>query len=193
MRLDDSVFAAVLPRRHRQRCLRFGTPRLVRALQRAGAQVHERMPGSPPLGVGNLSRSAGGPLWPYSKSHQSGRDADLAPYQVDADGRPVPAEDLVTFGPDLRSASGRVFDVPRTWLLVRALLEDSSIEVKWLFISRPLRRALLEEAQRQKAPPLVISRAERVLHQPSDAPPHDDHLHLRIRCTAAERALGCRD
>ena len=33
----------------------------------------------------------------------------------------------------------------------------------------------------------------RVLHQPSDAPPHDDHFHVRIRCTQGERDEGCVD
>ena len=40
---------------------------------------------------------------------------------------------------------------------------------------------------------LHISRASEVLHQPSDAPPHDDHFHLRIRCTADERKADCVD
>ncbi len=190
--LFDSAAARVLPRRHATRCLNFGTARLVAALARAGARVQRELPGAPQLGVGNLSRARGGPIRDYSHSHQAGRDVDLAFYQLDGAGSPVAADDLRHFGPDLEGEGGVRFDVGRNWALVRALLEDSSIDVAWLFVSEPLRQALLAQAKREKAPGPLLARAEQVLHQPSDAPPHDDHLHLRIACTAAERKAGCR-
>ena len=39
--------------------------------------------------------------------------------------------------------------------------------------------------------PRVLVRAAYVLHQPSSGNPHRDHFHVRIRCTAQERAAGC--
>ena len=48
-------------------------------------------------------------------------------------------------------------------------------------------------ARKSKASAKVIAAAEQVLHQPSDAPPHDGHFHVRIRCTAEERDQGCAD
>lgn len=192
--LTESPAVRVLPTRHQARCLAWGTARLVTALAAAGDAVRAAVPGSPPLGVGNIGRPRGGSLAPYSHSHQAGRDADLAFYATDAEGLPVPAEDLEHFGDDLRSReSSRRFDVRRNWALAAALLSNPDIDVKWLFVSDALKTALLAEARRQHADAALLKRASEVLHQPSDAPPHDDHFHLRIRCTPAERKVDCRD
>ena len=165
---------------------------MVEALRHAGASVRARLASSPPLGVGDLSRARGGPIAPYSRSHQSGRDSDLAFYRLDAQGAPVVADDLIRFDAQGQTRDrAQTFDAERNWLLVRALLEDRTIEVEWMFISEPLRKTLLAEAAREGAPAELAQRAARLLHQPSDAPPHDDHLHLRLRCTAAESRAGC--
>jgi penicillin-insensitive murein endopeptidase len=185
VQLKESPTVRVMPRRHRARCLDWGTERLVRAIEHAAAKV-----GGPALGVGDLSRAGGGPI-SFSHSHQSGRDADLAFYALEGE-RPVTAEDLTKFDEHLKADGGLVLDVRRQWRLVQALLEDSTIDVRWMFVSEAIRTALLAEGARVKAPAAVLARAGEVLHQPSDAPPHDDHLHLRIRCTAEEREAGCR-
>ena len=173
--ITESETLRVLPRRHKARCLNYGTERLVRALERAAAAV-----GGGPLGVGDLSRARGGSIAPLSSSHQSGRDADLAFYALDG-----ALDDLARLEPAR-------LDVARQWRLVVALLEDPSIEVRWMFVSDDIRSALLAEGRRQRAPKALLERAGAVLHQPSDAPPHDDHLHLRIACSAEETAAGCR-
>jgi len=190
--LEPSEAIRTLPRRHQRRCLNWGTTRLVAALQRAAEAVRQSSPDSPPLGVGDLSKARGGPIPPYSRSHQSGRDADLAFYQLDEQGQPVPAEDLLSFDARGYADSGKSrFDARRNWLLVRALIEDPEVDVQWMFISRPLRQALLEEARKLKEPAPLLERAERVLHQPTDSRPHDDHFHVRIRCAPEERSAGC--
>lgn len=173
--ITESESLRVLPKRHKARCLVFGTERLVRALEAAAAKV-----GGQPLGVGDLSRARGGSIAPLSRSHQSGRDADLAFYALKG-----PLDDLEALRPG-------ELDVARQWRLVAALLEDPSIDVRWMFVSEPIRAALLAEGERVKADPATLVRARRVLHQPSDAPPHDDHLHLRIACSPDEAAAGCR-
>jgi penicillin-insensitive murein endopeptidase len=190
--LQSGEAVRTLPRRHERRCLNWGTPRLVDALRRAGEVVRQASSDAPPLGVGDLSKARGGPIRPYSRSHQSGRDADLAFYQLDEQGQPVPAEDLLAFDAQGQTGNGkRRFDRRRNWLLVRALLEDKGLDVQWMFISKPLRQALLEEARSLKEPAWLLERAEQVLHQPTDSRPHNDHFHLRIRCTPEERAVGC--
>ena len=189
--LTETTAVRVLPKRHRARCLSWATPRLIAALERAGREVQKAVPGSAALGVGNLGRARGGSLAPYSHSHQAGRDGDLAFYGLDAQG-PVALEDLERFGEDLKSKDGKLkFDVVRNWALVAALMSDESIELKWIFVSSTLREALLVQARKSKASPAIISAAEKVLHQPSDAPAHDDHFHVRIRCTKDEE--GCVD
>lgn len=193
VKLTESDAVRVLPRRHKERCLWWGTPRLIGALERAGREVQRAVKGSPALGVGNIGRAQGGSLAPYSHSHQAGRDCDLAFYRLDEHG-PVAAEDLEHFDASLKSPDGALhFDVARNWALVAALLSDEHLDVKWLFVSDELKKALLAHARKVKADAKLIERAREVLHQPSDAPPHDDHFHLRVRCTAAERADDCLD
>jgi penicillin-insensitive murein endopeptidase len=196
VQLKPSASVHVMPQQA-QRCLDWSTPRMTSAIERAGADVASAIPGSPPLGVGDLSRAQGGEIRAYSKSHQSGRDADLAFFQLDEKGRPVAAEALVRFDAALKGAAAdgarRIFDVPRNWRLVRALLVNPKIHVRWLFVSNAIRSALLQQAIREKTPEPLLARVSAILHQPSDAPPHDDHLHIRIACEADELAHGCRD
>jgi penicillin-insensitive murein endopeptidase len=194
VKLEVGAFLRLLPRQA-QRCIDWGTPRLVAAIERAASAVAQALPSPVPLGVGDLSRARGGPIWSYSRSHQSGRDADLAFFLLDERGRPVAADDLVPLDSSLRGVTPdgarRFFDVVRNWRLVRALLADPGIHVRWLFISNPLRAALLAEARHEGTPQPLLARAAQVLHQPSDAPPHADHLHLRITCEPRE--TRCRD
>lgn len=180
--------------RHRKNQTRWGTEQLVALIQAAADHVGTKAPGAP-LRVGNMSRKAGGDIR-WSRSHNSGRDADLAFYVVDAkSGESVPAPDLLRFDEhgvpagrgDLR------FDVARNWLLVEGFLNQTDINVQWLFISLPLKQMLLDEAARVGADPEVIRRAESVLHQPTDALPHADHFHLRIGCSRDNRLDGCLD
>ena len=176
------------------RDLRYTTDELATALAGAAARVAAEFPGSV-LSLGNLSARAGGPI-PFSVSHQNGLDADVAFYVRDAAGAPALPPDYLHFGADLRSrdhGGGWRFDTPRTWAFVRALLSDPTVDVQWLFVSTALRAVLLARARSSGAPPALLARAARVLHQPGDAPPHDDHLHVRIYCPAGDRPLGCED
>ncbi len=176
--------------RHRQRNTRYGTAELVGAIERAGREVHDQLGGAP-LRVGNIGFRSGGPI-PWSASHQAGRDADIAFYVLDEDGASIPAPDLIEFDDDGRSHDPPLqFDVPRNWALVRALLNDPEIKVQWLFISEGLKILLIEHAIEIDEPRELIDRAAKVLHQPTDAAPHDDHLHLRVGCARIDRLEGC--
>jgi penicillin-insensitive murein endopeptidase len=106
----------------------------------------------------------------------------------------VALEDLARFDAALKSEDGKFkFDVVRNWALVAALVSDEAIELRWIFVSSALKDALMAQGRKSKAAPKVLAAAARLLHQPSDAPPHDDHFHVRIRCTQAERDEGCVD
>lgn len=172
--------------------LRHGTPAIIALIEAAAADVARHHPGAI-LGVGNISRAQGGDI-PWSRSHNAGRDADLAFYTKErASGRPAVTPDLFSFAADGTNAAEPqlVFDVPRNWALVRALLTSDAAQVQYLFISDPLKAALLAHAQDAGEPAELIARASRVLHQPTDALPHDDHFHLRIYCPEQDRLLGC--
>lgn len=191
---EDLTSLAVRPVT-RSRGATHGTRALVALLSKAAQRVAREHPGSV-LWVGDLSRAEGGPLPPH-RSHTNGRDVDLAFY-VSRDGRdgPVPADQPAMVRAD---ASGRIagsrdlfFDRARNWALVRALLEDPGVVVQWIFVADHLRALLIDHA-RQVAPPALVARAERVLAQPKDSSPHDDHFHVRIYCGLEERLQGCLD
>lgn len=180
--------------KHRQRGLRWGTEEIVDALRRAAADVADQYPGST-MRVGNIGRKHGGDI-AWSNSHNSGRDADLAFFARRAsDGKRLPTPGLVGFDADGEAIGepGLVFDVPRNWALVESLLTHPDIGIQWLFISNALKEKLLDYARRQGKSESLIRRAKHALHQPSDAPPHNNHLHLRITCAEQDRLEGCLD
>lgn len=176
------------------RGLDWGTEALVDTLARAAKAVNDAYPGSV-THLGNLSRRGGGDI-PWSASHNSGRDADIAFHLLDPSGAPTQRTDLVTLddaGWAFDAEGALRFDVERNWVLVRALLTDPNSTPQYVFVSDPLRRLLLTEAERRDEPRAIIAQARRVLRQPRGKPPHDDHLHLRIHCARRDLTHGCRD
>jgi penicillin-insensitive murein endopeptidase len=173
----------------------WGAPRFVEALERAAATVARARPG-PPLVVGDLSVRWGGQL-PEHMSHRTGHDVDLLLFVSTLSGAPVASPGFVRFDTDglaWDEANERFlrFDVSRTWLLVKALLEDDEARVEWIFLSRPLQGLLIEWARARGEDDELVLRAERVLLQPGPpAETHDDHLHVRTGCDVAEMARGC--
>lgn len=168
----------------------YGTDELVGAIVGAADAVREKLPGAV-LQVGNLSREGGGDIGP-SRSHNSGRDADIAFYLTDAAGKPAHPDGLVALGRDGRSRDGRYrLDLERSWALVRTLLADDRVQLEWAFCAAWLRGLLLDHARAVGEDPAVVVRAETVLKQPSDSSPHDDHFHVRVYCAAEDRAYGC--
>ena len=173
----------------------WGVPRLVAAVQSAAATVAQAAPGGPPLVVGDFSARTGGKI-PHHASHRTGRDVDLLYYFTDVYGQPVKSPGFVNIGSDsIAEVPGtRQFvrlDVAREWQLLRALLTDPNIEILWMFVSRNIKALLLQQALALGEPTWVIWRAQQVMYQPRDSAIHDDHVHLRIACSATERPLGC--
>ena len=193
------------PRAWRQRGNRYGTEELIDMVSRAGANVRSQSRRSL-LGVADLSPKKGGATM-WHRSHHSGRDVDLIFYSVDeqgkamappelqmvpfdAKGKPIPPELGKEFEADWAQ---RRFDTKRNWLLVESLLSDPEVRVQWIFVSDGLRARLLSWARKRKRPQWVIEFASRVMYQPGRKAPHNDHFHVRIYCTRADRAQGCVD
>jgi penicillin-insensitive murein DD-endopeptidase len=178
---------------------RFGTPELVGTLERAAASVAHRFPGGAPLRVGDLSGPGGGRHHRHG-SHRTGRDADLLFYATDTHGRAVGSTGFVRFDrfgfariPPGAPRGGQtvVFDDARNWALVRALLMDEQAPVQWIFCSNGIKARLLRHAALHEPSAEAVFRATWALHEPTGALPHDDHFHVRVACTAAQRASGC--
>ena len=171
-----------------------GTDELVAALVKASRDVARLAPGGA-MAVGNVGRVGGGDI-SWSISHNSGRDADLGFFLLGPDARPFAARDLVRLDANLRGVADGTpvrLDLRRTWLAVRSLLTNPDAEIQWLFVSSPIRKALLEFAKQRKEPPGVQARAEEAMAQPAHTKPHDDHVHLRVYCAPDDLLEGCQD
>jgi penicillin-insensitive murein endopeptidase len=199
-----------VPARWRPRERRFATDELVRLVKRVARRVRQRHPGSV-LGVADMSQRGGGPIRAHY-THASGRDVDLLYYATDVDGKPARPRAMTRFNqnghglapllvadrePDTptrtRSARLRRFDVARNWALVKTLALDESGLVEWIFIARHLSWRLTRYARRTGEPEWLIERAAWLMCQPSNSTPHANHMHVRVFCTEADRALGCRN
>ena len=163
---------------------RWGLPALVKMLERSAKKVAKKHPGAV-LGVGDISRKNGGDIFLH-RSHESGRDADIAFYVTDVRGRNFLPDTFVRFEGSVESAShqGVRFDVAKNWALVQAWLEDPTARVSHIFVADPLRRMLLAHAK-PRVSPALYNRAALAMMQPSNALPHDNHFHVRISCPAA--------
>lgn len=183
--LRDGPFLRV---RERTRALSYGHPALVLMLTRSAGDVARAYPGSV-LFVGDLSAENGGPSSGH-RSHQSGRDADVAFYMRTRLGAPSTADHFVAFGAEgtAKDGSGLVFDDARNWALVRSWLRDGRARVSHIFVSRDLRARLLAYGARVDGASTVAAIEQR-LHQPRSSSLHDDHFHVRISCPPGQSAI----
>ena len=125
--------------------------------------------------VHDISRREGGRM-PGHRSHQSGRDVDIAYYQKRCSGacrfRRLRPDDL---------------DVQRQWTLLESWLREDRVEA--IFIDYSLQEPLYNEARRQGA---TRGQLRRWFQYPSGRtyplgkirhfPKHRDHLHVRFSC-----------
>jgi penicillin-insensitive murein endopeptidase len=191
--VSDSDTHYVVPA-HRNRNTHYGTAELLALIHDTAHGLNNRFEGTR-LAVGNMSTDGGGDIY-WSRSHNSGRDADFAFFVEDADGNPVSVvPDLISMRADgtARYHPNWRFDVERNWALIESLVTSQAARVQWVFIYAPLRAKLLDYAEDQGVDEAIIERAENVLRQPSDSARHDDHFHVRIYCSFEDRLEGCVD
>jgi len=183
----------------------YGVEELIAAVARAAHAVLSSSEKAL-LGVADLSPIAGGRSR-WHRSHQSGRDIDLIFYSVDAEGQALdpPTSEMIHYDAEGKAYAPRRtvyaeegwekrrFDVERNWRLLESLLADPSVRIQWIFVSDGLRAQLLDHAVENERPTWAIEYAKVVLRQPADAPPHDDHFHMRIYCSRTDRFHGCVD
>ena len=156
----------------------FGTAETVRYLADAISAVARQYPGTLPLRVNDLSRQGGGWLRP-PRSHQGGRDVDLAFYDK---GGQHPGR--------VRDRRGAM-DIPRNWALIKALVTETDLQ--FVLVDRSIQRELYRYA-------LSIGEdtewLDKVFHagQASlvkHARRHRDHFHVRFYSPRAQE-LGRR-
>lgn len=167
----------------------YGHPALVLMLRRSAQELAKAVPGSVMI-VGDLSRHSGGPLAGH-KSHQSGRDADVAFYMRDRSGRIHVPDRFVAFDGNGRATdgSGLVFDDYRNWLVVQSWVRDRRAGLSHIFVSRALRARLLAYGRRTPQFKQHADEVSRLLKQPENSTAHDDHFHVRISCPSRQQGL----
>ena len=173
---------------------RYGTDELLDLITGVGRRM-ARQVSDVKLVVADLSSQGGGAAKAWHHSHQSGRDADLVYYMRGPDGKPWEADAMHEFGPDgkAKDGTGISVDIPRTWLLVKALVTAPEARVQWVFMFEPIAAKLVEHATQIGEPEALIARARMTLKQPGDSARHDDHLHVRVYCSDRDKPFGCVD
>ncbi len=202
--IPDSGAGFVTPEPWRARGLRYGTDELVGVIERAAAAVAREYAGAV-LAVADLSAQQGGAV-PRHASHQSGRDADLIYYAIDRAGDPFrPDHYMAHFGSDGRAVSAdspvpasqideRFFDLQRNWALIAALVSDPDVRVTRIFVSSRVRSWLLAYARVSAVPQDLLDRVQGVLYTARDTSSHQDHMHIRVGCSADDVEQGrCSD
>jgi penicillin-insensitive murein endopeptidase len=173
---------------------RYGTDELVDLVTGVARRMSARIKGVK-IVIADLSARGGGGSFEFHRSHQSGRDADFLYYWRDADGKPMEPDAMRVFDAHghAKDGSGITMDVPRTWLLVKELLDAPEAPVQYIFIYEPLAKLLLDHGKAIGEPEALLAKARRVLRQPGDSARHDDHMHVRIYCSPEDREYGCID
>ena len=77
--------------------------------------------------------------------------------------------------------------------LVRTLVWSQRPQIQFIFVSRGLRKLMLDYAVRRQEHREILRRARRVMQQPGNSSPHADHFHVRIYCSPQDRTAGCVD
>lgn len=106
----------------------WGTEETLGYLDAALRKVHETIPDTPPLELGDISARTGGPISPHL-SHQSGRDVDIAYFYVGEQRW-------------YRRGNAENLDLARNWAFIRALVTETDVE--FIFMDNSI-QALLKD------------------------------------------------
>lgn len=154
----------------------YGTAETVQWFVEAFAALHEHDERVPRVRVHDLSRAEGGDLADH-RSHQSGRDADVAYFRTDCRRSPC----------SFRTTTKETLDVARQWQLFRYWLAAGVVDM--IFVDRSLHEVLYEEARRTGATEAELSRwfqYPRGTGNPYGVirhfANHANHFHVRFVC-----------
>ncbi len=153
----------------------YGTEETVRSIARIIERAHEKFPDTKPLAIGHISAQHGGHLSPH-KSHQAGRDVDIAYYLTQGQ-RGLVAETTTTL-------SGA-----ETWVMVKTALLETPVEM--IFMDNGVQRLLVDHALAHGESPEFIDEVFLVRGKNPAAPirhlhGHHNHFHVRFHSPNAE-------
>jgi len=154
----------------------YGTEETIAGLMRAITLVNQRIPNTPKVVIGSISKENGGHFPPH-KSHQSGRDADVGFYYN-------PGFQIA------KPANRENLDVERTWELVRTFVIETDVDM--ILIDTKVQRLLEVHALRRGEDPLWLKSLFHGNGSPytaliMHAPGHDAHMHVRFSSPVARQ------
>lgn len=159
----------------------WGTEETVESIRQAFDEVRRHHKRAPRIPVHDLSRRNGGPIDDH-RSHESGRDADIAYFQ-----RRCPRGVC-----SMRNILPRQLLVGPQWTLLRSWIRRGQAQV--IFIDYSLQAALYRHARLQGATPRQLTlwfQYPRPRSQPVGIirhyPNHRNHLHVRFVCSRGDR------
>jgi LysM repeat protein len=162
----------------------WGTDETVRGVVAGFAFVRKQLPRAPRLSIHDLSLPHGGRIEEH-RSHQSGRDVDIAyPRKRCSDG-------VCGFA----KLAPQDMDTATAWTLLRYWLEHDQLEA--VFVDYRLQAPLYREARARGATSEQLSRWFQYPRGRSETlgvirhyPKHDDHMHVRFGCDPGD--LACK-
>ena len=157
----------------------YGTPKTIALIRFVASRLKEAYPESAPLLIGDISRERGGHLAPH-RSHQSGRDVDIA--LPERSRRPAKY-----FKAKLSHAE---IDFEKLWFILDAFI--ASKQLQFVFLDASLIPPLRAEALRDGWPDAELVRLlgddRRRKGIIRHSPGHGTHMHLRFRCPQGDSA-----
>ncbi len=147
-----------------------GTTETLAFIRTAVDKVNEVYPGSPPVSIGDISDAQGGRLNRHI-SHQAGRDVDIGFYYKNGSGH--------WFAP----GTAANLDLPRNWVLIRALLACTDLEE--IFLDLRVQRLLYAHAISLGEDKAWLDRVFQFIKGAREAricyaPGHRTHYHVRF-------------
>jgi murein endopeptidase len=148
----------------------WGSEETVAFIAAAIETVERRLPGSPPLVIGDISLPRGGSMGRH-RSHESGRDADIGWYFTNG----AQAQ--------FKPGTAQQMDLPRCWALVRAFVTETDVER--IFMDRRLQTVLYRYALSVGEDQQWLLSLFANVSGRSDAPieherGHQNHIHVRF-------------
>lgn len=174
-----------------ERGLTYATPQFIKLLTDTAKTMQKKYPGTI-MYMGNMSAREGGDI-PYSVSHNSGRDGDIAFYYLDENGKFAHPDNLYKVNKHLqaRTKSGILtFDLEKNTTLIETLITHPKIDVQFIFLAKYIRTAIHKELIRRGASEELLERFEKIVIIQAA---HNDHFHVRTYCADTDICAGCID
>ncbi len=174
-----------------ERGIAYGTTEFISLIESTAQVMQKKYPGTV-MYLGNFCLPEGGDI-PYSVSHNSGRDGDIAYYLTDEQGRFAHPQNLHKINRRFvsREAGPKyTFDIEKNATLIETLLMQDKVPLQFIFVAKHLRSALRKELSTRANSEAILLRFDETVQELAS---HDDHFHIRIYCSNEDICAGCLD